>query len=254
MAEGAGRPASSVSSASVSSQLTAAIVPKIGEAARMNLELTADDGHTLSAYRSDPQGPPRGAVVVIQEIFGVNRHIKSVVDSFARDGYATIAPAMYDRYERGVDLGYTPETVTKGRALKAKAKLDDAMRDVRAAMAAVVGAGKIGIVGYCWGGYVTWMASALVDGLACAVPYYGGGILENPDIEPRCPVMGHFGERDAGIPADGVRALAKKHPQHEFFLYDADHGFHCDERGSYDAAAAKLARERTLAFFRKHVG
>jgi carboxymethylenebutenolidase len=151
-------------------------------------------------------------------------------------------------------MGYTPDTVKKGRALKAKAKLDPAMLDVRAAMAAVASAGKIGIVGYCWGGYVTWMASALVDGLACAVPYYGGGILDNADITPHCPVMGHFGAHDAGIPASGVRALAAKHPQHEFFLYDADHGFHCDERGSYDAAAAKLARERTLEFFRKHVG
>jgi carboxymethylenebutenolidase len=218
------------------------------------MQLTADDGHVLSAYRAEPKGTPRGAIVVIQEIFGVNHHIKSVVDSFARDGYVTIAPAMYDRYERDVDMGYTPDTTKKGRALKAKAKLDPAMLDVRAAMAAVASAGKIGIVGYCWGGYVTWMASALVDGLACAVPYYGGGILDNADITPRCPVMGHFGTHDAGIPASGVRALAAKHPQHEFFLYDADHGFHCDERGSYDAAAAKLARERTLDFFRKHVG
>jgi carboxymethylenebutenolidase len=218
------------------------------------MQLTAEDGHVLSAYRADPKGTPRGAIVVIQEIFGVNHHIRSVVDSFARDGYVTIAPAMYDRYERDVDMGYTPDTTKKGRALKAKAKLDPAMLDVRAAMAAVASAGKIGIVGYCWGGYVTWMASALVDGLACAVPYYGGGILDNADITPRCPVMGHFGTHDAGIPASGVRALAAKHPQHEFFLYDADHGFHCDERGSYDAAAAKLARERTLDFFRKHVG
>ena len=220
----------------------------------MNLELTADDGHTLSAYRSDPQGPPRGAVVVIQEIFGVNRHIKSVVDSFARDGYATIAPAMYDRYERGVDLGYTPETVTKGRALKAKAKLDDAMRDVRAAMAAVVGAGKIGIVGYCWGGYVTWMASALADGLACAVPYYGGGMLEAAGETPRCPVMAHFGEQDAVLPVDGVRAFAARHQEAQVFLYPAGHGFNCDQRASYDASAAKLARERTLDFFARHVG
>jgi carboxymethylenebutenolidase len=219
----------------------------------MNFELHADDGHVLAAYRAEPADTPRGGVVVIQEIFGVNHHIRAVADSFARAGYRTIAPALWDRHERGVDLGYTPETITHGRALKAKASLDDTMRDVRAAVAAVADAGKVGIVGYCWGGYVTWMASALVDGLACAAPYYGGGILENPDITPRCPVLAQFGERDEMIPADRVRELAKRHPTHEFHLYDADHGFHCNERGSYDATAAKLAHERTLAFFRRYL-
>lgn len=220
----------------------------------MSLELHASDGHVLSAYRADPTGTPRGAVVVVQEIFGVNHHIRAVTDSFARDGYLAIAPAMFDRVERGVDLGYTAETVKSGRELKAKVTLEGAMADVRAAVASVANAGKVGIVGYCWGGYVTWMASAYASGLACAVPYYGGGILDHSDISPRCPVMAHFGERDAMIPADGVRQLAARHSKHEIFLYDADHGFHCDERGSYDAAAAKLARERTLAFFRRHIG
>ena len=218
------------------------------------MELVAADGHVLAAYRAEPSGPPRGAIVVVQEIFGVNRHIRAVTDSFARDGYLAIAPAMFDRIERNVELGYTPETVAAGRALKAKASLDGAMADVRAAVAEAAKAGKVGVVGYCWGGYVAWMASAYVEGLACAVPYYGGGILDHSDISPRCPVMAHFGERDAGIPAEGVRQLAARHSKHEIYLYDADHGFHCDERGSYDATAAKLARERTLGFFRTHVG
>jgi carboxymethylenebutenolidase len=218
------------------------------------MELVAGDGHVLGAYRAEPAGAPRGAIVVVQEIFGVNHHIRAVADSFARDGYVAIAPAMFDRLERGVDLGYTAETVARGRELKSKATLDGAMADVRAAVAVAARAGKVGIVGYCWGGYVTWMASAYVEGLACAVPYYGGGILDHSDVSPRCPVMAHFGERDAMIPAEGVRQLAARHSKHEIYLYDADHGFHCDERGSYDAAAAKLARERTLAFFRAHVG
>jgi carboxymethylenebutenolidase len=220
----------------------------------MSFELHADDGHILAAYRADPSGVPRGGVVVIQEIFGVNHHIRAVTDSFARDGYLAIAPAMWDRLERGVELGYTPQTVADGRALKARLPIDDAMRDVRAAVAAAATAGKVGIVGFCWGGFVAWMAAERVDGLACAVPYYGGGILEHPDIVARCPVLAHFGERDDIIPVDRVRELAARHPEHEIHIYDADHGFHCDERDSYDAAAAKLARERTLAFFRKWIG
>lgn len=220
----------------------------------MNLELTASDGHMLAAYRAEPKGTPRGAIVVVQEIFGVNGHIRRVTDGFAADGYLAIAPAMFDRLERGIDMGYTPDAIAKGRALKVKVTLDMMVRDVEAAIAHVAHAGKVGIVGYCWGGFVSWMCAAHARGLACAVAYYGGGILDHADLEPRVPVMGHFGEHDAGIPADGVRALAEKHPTHEFFLYPADHGFNCDERAVYDAAAAQLARERTLAFFHQHVG
>jgi carboxymethylenebutenolidase len=218
------------------------------------MQLTAPDGHRLHAYRAEPSGAPRGGIVVIQEIFGVNHHIRAVADSFARDGYLVIAPAMFDRLEPGIELAYTPADVTRGRELRSKIPLPAAMADVTAAVATAASAGKVGIVGYCWGGYITWMASANVAGLACAVPYYGGGILDNADITPLCPVMAHFGERDAMIPAAGVKQLAAKHTAHQFFLYDADHGFHCDERGSYDAAAAKLARERTLGFFKQHVG
>jgi carboxymethylenebutenolidase len=218
------------------------------------IELTAADGHKLAAYRAEPAGKPRGGIVVIQEIFGVNSHVKSVADGFAADGYLAIAPAMFDRVQRGFDVGYTPEDIAKGRELRPKISLDWAMKDAQAAVNAAAGAGKVGIVGYCWGGFVAWMASARVSGLACAVPYYGGGILDNTDIEPKVPVMGHFGEKDSMIPVDGVKKLAEKHKKHQIFIYAADHGFNCDQRGSYDAPAAKQARERTLAFFRKHVG
>jgi carboxymethylenebutenolidase len=220
----------------------------------MKIELTASDGHTCAAHRAEPAGTPRGGVVVIQEIFGVNHHIRSVADAFAREGYLAIAPAMFDRVSRGVELDYSPAGTAKGRELRAAIPLDAAMADVAAAVAAASAAGRVGLVGYCWGGYITWMAAANVPGLACAVPYYGGGIVDHAELEPRCPVMAHFGERDAMIPADGVRRLAARHPAHEVHLYAAGHGFHCDERGSYDAAAARLAHERTLAFLRRHVG
>ena len=222
------------------------------------IELTASDGHKLAAYRAEPngknEGKPRGGIVVIQEIFGVNSHVKAVADGFADDGYLAIAPAMFDRVQRNFDVGYTPEDIAKGRELRPKITLDMAMKDAQAAVNEAKKAGKVGIVGYCWGGFVAWMASAKVSGLSCAVPYYGGGILDNADIEPKVPVMGHFGEKDSMIPADGVRKLAEKHKKQQIFIYPADHGFNCDQRGSYHAASAKQARERTLEFFRKHVG
>lgn len=219
-----------------------------------DVTLTAHDGHTLAAYRAEPAGTPRGAIVVVQEIFGVNSHIRRVTDGFAADGYLAIAPAMFDRVERGVSLGYTQPDIAKGRALKVQITTEMMKLDVAAAIGSVASAGKVGIVGYCWGGFVSWMMSAHADGLACAVPYYGGGMLENADITPRVPVMAHFGDRDAILPVDRVKALAARHPSHTFHIYAADHGFNCDERASYDAAAAQVARERTLAFFARHVG
>ena len=218
------------------------------------IELTAGDGFRLSAWRADPVGTPRGAIVVAQEIFGVNSHIRSVCEGFAADGYIAIAPALFDRHEPGVDIGYTPEDVAKGRALKALAGIDTALQDVAAARDAVAASGKVAVVGYCWGGYVAWMAAARLPGFACAIAYYGGGVLDAAAEVPRCPLMGHFGERDGGIPVAGVRELMTKHPQAEIFIYAADHGFNCDQRAAYDAAAAKLARERTLQFLRRQVG
>jgi carboxymethylenebutenolidase len=218
------------------------------------IELTASDGHKFAAYRADPAGKPRGGIVVIQEIFGVNSHIKAVTDGYAADGYLAIAPALFDRVQRGFDVGYSPEDMTKGREVRAKVADDAALKDTEAAIKAVAGAGKVGIVGYCWGGTIAWLAAGKLPGLACAVPYYGGGILANASLEPRVPVMGHFGERDAHIPVDGVKKLAEQHRKHQIFIYAADHGFNCDQRGSWDAPAAKQARERTLEFLRKYVG
>jgi carboxymethylenebutenolidase len=218
------------------------------------IQLTAADGHKLDAYRADPTGRPRGAIVVIQEIFGVNKHIKEVADGYAADGYVAIAPAMFDRAQKGFDVGYTPEDIAKGREVRAKVTTEMAMHDAQAAVNEAKRSGKVGMVGYCWGGFVTWMASNKVSGLVAAAPYYGGGILDNADLQPKVPVMGHFGDKDQHIPVDGVKKLAEKHPKQQIFIYAADHGFNCNHRGSYNAAAAKQARERTLEFFRKHVG
>ena len=224
------------------------------------IQLTAADGHRLDAYRADPEGKsatagkPRGAIVVIQEIFGVNKHIKEVADGYAADGYVAIAPAMFDRAQKGFDVGYSPDDIAKGREVRAKVTTEMAMHDAQAAVKEAAKSGKVGMVGYCWGGFVTWMASNKVSGLVCAVPYYGGGILDNAELQPKVPVMGHFGDKDQHIAVEGVKKLAAKHPKQQIFIYAADHGFNCDHRGSYNAEAAKLARQRTLEFFRKHVG
>ena len=218
------------------------------------VELTASDGARLSAYDAAPPGRPRGALVLAQEIFGVNSHIRSVCDAYAADGYRVIAPALFDRYESGVEIGYTPSDIARGRELKARATVDVALRDIAAARDAVADSGKVGVIGYCWGGYIAWMSASRLPGFACAVPYYGGGMLEAAGEHPRCPVLAHFGERDQAIPVAGVRDFAKAHPEVQVFIYAADHGFNCDQRASYDPASAKLARERTLAFLREHIG
>src|SRR2546422_5044773 len=167
------------------------------------IQLTASDGHKLDAYRADPSGQARGAIVVIQEIFGVNSHIKNVADGFAADGYVAIAPAMFDRVQKGFDVGYSPDDIAKGRDVRAKVTPDMALKDAQAAVNEAAKAGKVGIVGYCWGGFVAWMAANKVSGLACAVPYYGGGILDNTDVAPKVPLMGHFGDKDQHIPVQG---------------------------------------------------
>jgi carboxymethylenebutenolidase len=219
------------------------------------IELTASDGHKLSAYRADPSGQPRGGIVVIQEIFGVNSHIKAVTDGFAADGYLAIAPSMFDRVQKNVDLGYTPEDIAKGREIRGKVTWDQALADVAAALAQVKGSGKVGIVGYCWGGTVTWVSCTKLDGFSAGSSYYGGGIGNFASDKPKCPVICHFGEKDHAIPLDEVQKVKDaRHPGVEVHIYPSGHGFNCDERGSYDAASAKLARERTLAFFRKNIG
>jgi carboxymethylenebutenolidase len=224
----------------------------------MNIELTAADGHKLAAYRADPPkgvngGKPRGAIVVVQEIFGVNRHMRRTTDGFAADGYVAISPALFDRVERGVDIGYGPEDIARGRDLRAKIAWPQVLADMDAAIKEARKSGKVGVVGYCWGGSVAWRAATqlAVDG---AVGYYGGMVAEFAAEMPKCPVMLHFGDKDQSIPMSQIETINKHHPNLPIHVYPADHGFNCEDRKQYDAAAAKLARERTLGFFRNHVG
>jgi carboxymethylenebutenolidase len=225
------------------------------------ISLTAADGFTVPAYVAQPAGTPRGAVVVVQEIFGVNSHIRSVADRYAAEGYLAVAPSTFERVKSGVELGYTEADMGAGFELKtAVDALPGAgvLQDIQAAIdhAAQASGGKVGIVGFCWGGLLTWKAACMLKGLSAAVVYYGGGITAEGEIarQPQCPVMAHFGDQDHWIPLEGVEAFRKAHPTVEVHVYAANHGFNCDQRGSYNEAAANLARERSLAFFAARLG
>jgi carboxymethylenebutenolidase len=220
-----------------------------------NIELTASDGHKFSAYVAEPSGNPKGALIVVMEIFGVNSHIKRVTDEYAGDGYLAIAPAFFDRAERGLDVGYAGADLEKARGLMQKMNFNDPLKDVEAAKAHVASAGKTGIIGYCWGGALSFKAACNVNGLAAAVCYYGGGIPGMVSEKPKCPVQFHWGETDASIPLEKAKDVAEKHKDQQHFFYPgAGHGFNCEQRGSYNKEASELARKRTLEFLRKHIG
>jgi len=223
------------------------------------IQLSAKDGFAVPAYVAEPAGTPKGGVVVVQEIFGVNAHIRAVADGYAAAGYLAVAPATFQRVKPDVEMGYSDDDMKNGFGLKTAVEALPApgvMQDLQAAVDYAGKAGKVGIVGYCWGGLLTWRAAEQLTGLAAAVPYYGGGMTtpEEAARRPKVPVLAHFGDQDHWIPLDTVEAFRKAHPEVEVHVYAANHGFNCDMRGAYDAAAAKLARERTLAFFAKHVG
>jgi carboxymethylenebutenolidase len=217
------------------------------------LQLRASDGNVLSAYLVKPQGTPRGAVVVVQEIFGVNSHIRRVAEQYAAEGYLAIAPALFDRFEKGVNLGYDSEGMQQGIAFMTRTNNETTLTDLNAAIDAVSHAGSVGMVGYCWGGRATYLAACHAN-IAAGVAYYGGGIAQLLADTPRCPVMFHFGERDTHIPLSDVEAVRKACPQGIYHLYPAGHGFNCTERADFDASSARLAFERTLGFFRRHLG
>ena len=214
------------------------------------IHLTADDGHQFSCYRADPKGPARGGLVVIQEVFGVNEHIRAVCDDFAEKGYTAVAPALFDRIRPEVELAYDEEGIAQGRAFVAEIGWDKPVMDVRAAVAALPAGSGVGVVGYCWGGTVTWLAACRLD-VTCAVAYYGRQIVDFLDERLRCPVMMHFGAEDALIPQEAVSRVKNAWPPVPIHVYrGAGHGFNCDQRADFRPEAAALALERTLAFFR----
>lgn len=217
------------------------------------VKLKASDGHELEAYVARPVGAAIAGLVVIQEAFGVNRHIRRVTDGYAEDGFLAVSPALFDRIERGVDLGYEGAERDKGIALARQTNPENAMKDVAAALAYLKKeVAKCGVIGYCMGGTMAWLAATRLDPDA-AVGYYGGNIANFAQEKPRCPVMLHFGSLDKHIPREAVDKVQAAHPEVEIHWYPADHGFNCDDRASYNAAAAKQARERSLEFLRKHV-
>ena len=218
------------------------------------VELTASDGHTFSAYKAEPSGTPKGGVVVIQEIFGVNDHIKEVCDGYAQAGYVALAPALFDRVERGIELGYEGDDMTQGvKIAMGTLEMPNTMSDVQAAIDYLAKDGKVGVVGYCFGGLLTWLSAAGANNIACASGYYGGGIAQSIEKAPRVPTILHFGELDAHIPMADVKSIDEAYPEVTVYTYDADHGFNCDHRASYHESASTLARQRTLGFFEHHL-
>lgn len=220
-----------------------------------SVKLEAKDGHGLDAYQAFPEGEARGGVVIIQEIFGVNHHIRAVVDQYASEGYAAIAPALFDRARKGVELDYTPEGMKEGRDLVGKIGWDAPLLDIEAAARAITArTGKApAVIGYCWGGSWAFLSACRSEAVACAVGYYGGQISKFLGEQPRVPVLLHFAEKDQFIPFGDIETIRRAHPEAEVHTYPAGHGFNCTERSDHDPESAALALKRTLAFLEKHL-
>ena len=213
------------------------------------IELTASDGHRFALYQVLPSGAAKGSVLVIQEIFGVNAHIRELCHRYAAAGYRAAAPALYDRVQRGVELNYDAAGIEAGRAIVAQIPQQKTLDDLATAVAALRSTGRVGVVGYCYGGAMAWLAACKIDGVAAASCYYGGLIHQYRQLQPHCPVQLHFGELDAMIPLTKVDEIAAAHPELPVYRYPADHGFGCDHRASYHAPSAELAEQRTLQLF-----
>jgi len=219
-----------------------------------DIKLTASDHFQLGGYRADPASAPKAAVVVIQETFGVNHHIREICDRFAGNGYVAIAPAIFDRIEPNFQSGYSPEEVAVARKFVANPDWAAMLRDSQAAIDAVKDVGPVGIIGFCLGGSVAYAAATKLSGLSAAIGYYGGAIVRIAGDAPKVPTQLHFGEKDAGIPLSDVDIIRTKRPEVEIHVYPgAQHGFNCDERASYDQASAGIAKQRSLDFFARHL-
>ena len=219
-----------------------------------DIKLTASDGFKRGGYRADPAGAPKAAIVVIQEIFGVNHHIRSVCDRLAGEGYVAIAPSIFDRTQPDFQCGYSPDEIATARKFIANPDWAAMLRDTQAAIDEVKGIGPVGIIGFCLGGSIAYAAATKLSGLSAAVGYYGGAVVRFADDKPLVPTQLHFGEKDAGIPLTDVETIKAKRPEVEVHIYpDAQHGFHCDERASYHKASADIAWPRSLAFFTRHL-
>ena len=219
-----------------------------------DIKLKASDGFQSGGYRADPTGTPKGAIVVIQEIFGVNHHIRAVCDRLASTGYVAIAPSIFDRIEPNFQSGYSPDEIAVARKFVTNPDWPAMLLDTQAAIDAVKNVGPVGIIGFCLGGSVAYAAATKLTGLSAAVGYYGGAVVRFADDKPKVPTQLHFGEQDHGIPLSDVDTIKAKRPDVDIYVYPgAQHGFSCDERPSYDKDSADLAWPRSLDFFAKHL-
>ncbi len=210
-------------------------------------ELTSTDGHVFDLYLTQPDGVTQGAVVILPEIFGINSHIRSVVDQYAKAGYSAAAPALFDRVEPKYETGYDAADIEKGIGIMQKIAFDQALADIQATVSYMrQHHDRVSVIGYCWGGTMAWLASARVPGLAAAICYYPGGLASQADIKPLCPVMLHLGNEDTSPTPEAAQGVINAHPTSLAYFYPAGHGFNCDQRGSYHEASAALAQDRSL--------
>ena len=216
------------------------------------LELTARDNHKFSAFLAQPKEKPRAGLVILQEIFGVNNHIREVTDLFAKKGYLAIAPSLFDRKERNVELSYDEQGVLKGRKLKDLCN-EEALKDIEASISLVSSAGKVGVVGYCWGGSLSWRIADQSNELSGCVSYYGGDIPKLKHCNPKCNFLSHFGELDQSIPIEDIKSFKQFKPEVEIFTYPAHHGFNCNHRKQYNEVSARVALDRTIKFFENNL-
>lgn len=214
-------------------------------------QVGADDGHQLDVYVAEPKTKPRGVVMVLQEIFGVNAHIREVCDRFSEAGYLAVAPALFDRQERNYQVGYEEKDMARSKALMQNLDFDKACHDMAAVITEFGKHGPVTAVGFCLGGSLAYLVACREQRLAGSVCYYGRLIPEFADESPQCPTILHFGETDHTIPLESVDLVREKQPELPVYLYPAGHGFNCDHRGAYHEESARLAWSRTLAFLQQ---
>ena len=217
------------------------------------INATASDGHEFDIYLAQAKGSPRGGIVLIQEIFGVNNHIKNVAEKFSSNGYLVGAPSLFDRVQPDIQLGYSTEDIRRGRELKDNLGNESPLMDITATLNIVRSAGHVAVVGYCWGGTLAWLSACQVDGFNAASSYYGGGIGKLLSIQPKCPSIFHFGEQDHAIPAEEINSLRQAHPECPIYLYPAGHGFNCEQRDSFNSTSSAIAFERTIQHLDKYI-
>ena len=217
------------------------------------INATASDGHEFDIYLAQAKGSPRGGIVLIQEIFGVNNHIKNVAEKFSSNGYLVGAPSLFDRVQPDIQLGYSTEDIRRGRELKDNLGNESPLMDITATLNIVRSAGHVAVVGYCWGGTLAWLSACQVDGFNAATSYYAGGIGQLLSIQPKCPTIFHFGEQDHAIPAEEINSLRQAHPECPIYLYPAGHGFNCEQRDSFNSTSSAIAFERTIQHLDKYI-